>query len=362
MYALSKGKKFNQLYDNNTGDGQTWAQPNEGFFCEVFDVSDPAALTTQVSVDGDLSVTKFVVAPSGGIMSKQNFFGELNGWTFQQPSGLVYNRGVVKAVQTNDNLPRLCVGLDYLFLIRDHQDDALNIQPVLWELAEKPKGSSVKYKITVHPMVHALNCITTIKLWRFNGSQWESFLATDLIKEEDTQKEKDVLAAREKARKLYAESKAGGEPKARRKATDAVKAAFRPYKAGIYEIELEAEKLVPPKEVKAEEKKDKNASSNTNSKNISESDQVGEINPKTVRWFCEIGLKDPSGYGNKLSGMFDVADAWLFPIQVKNGKIHRPTDNADGEVPNWTWLQAMDEKYPDPMDIIIGSKAPKAKA
>ncbi|MDR0587949.1 MAG: metallophosphoesterase [Burkholderiales bacterium] len=320
----------------------------EPLFVKVADACDPLVMPTPIAKENKSDVTQFVVCSSSGIMGKQNFWGELLGWTYLKPSGLLYEDGLVTKVETKGHMPRLCVAAEYLFFVNENGHPEKHIHPIVFEdVIQNPTKSGllglaggsddeVTIKVTIHSVLAALDCVANIKLLKFDGSAWSVVAACNMAG-----KDGPIDAASKKLK--------------------------RPFIPKVYDLTLPYSAFadvgaeVAPK---AEGKK-KDASDNEDLGG-SESEKSEEEAAKAIAWFCEISFHAPQGYGGKLEGIFDVSDAWVFPLEVtlagaspegmKAFTIKRPKTEF-GEVPNWEWLNKLNKgKYPPSRDIIFPKK------
>ncbi|MDR0587460.1 MAG: hypothetical protein LBG61_00570, partial [Burkholderiales bacterium] len=335
-------------------------------FIKISDCCDPMKLPTPVANIGG-TATKFVVASSGGIIGKQNFCGELMGWTFLKPSALVYNQddtSVTKIEATPKDLskgdpfkPRLCVSLDYLHY---DFDEKRCIVPITFEkvLVHKPalgaKPAKVETNVTLHPLVAALDCVDTVKIGFFDGTKW--------------------LELGSAAASEFKDGKLSTEQNANNRGVNSGNNKAKCGKMSMSNAELLYALPLPEEAQKRMEKgTTKQAESNDDDAPISDT-SAAKPDAKADKNIAFCGVvkfkPDVTGYGGSLSGIFDTSDDWVFPLQAKlvgghsedeyrEYEIRRPK-TAAGEIPNWKWLTRMDKvKYPSSKDIINSSYTPK---
>ncbi|MDR0588198.1 MAG: metallophosphoesterase [Burkholderiales bacterium] len=316
-----------------------------GSVLEINDACDPGLCATKVATTPSPNVTKFVVCSSSGIMGKQNIWDELAGWTWVKPSGIVYNGGVVSTIETKGNKPRMCVCADYLPFVKHEGKDAnKNVIPISWKMHSIGKDH-VKFKLRIHPLLVAMDCIESVNLWKYDGDQWVQGKKPCVLKGADFSTEKD---------------------------SDCV-ALKRPSEARIYTMEVENSLLLKGMsgDSTTKEKNSSNAAEQPAglSKGEKRNKKPDKVEIDKTNWFCEVKFKAPEGYGGVFKNLFDVSDSWVFPVGVRTESdtpdgltiaacgIARPNGEL-GEVPDWEWLHKLNgAKYPKPTDVIFPNQA-----
>jgi hypothetical protein len=250
-------------------------------------------------------LTKLIVSSSGGPIGVQNHDNELYGFNMQLPSGTLLDQAAerpivaIKADSTkNPHIkPRLCVALDYLWImwtLSDYQQSENPIEFFNQYLRTDPMVKDTLpdyFTVRLGNRILALNCIKEINFWIYidetGFDAWENIKMT--IKS-------DVPAGTQPKNCHLTLSFSDAQQKAR------------------------LDKILHAAPLKS-----------------------------TQHMFCEVVLKNPSGVAVQ---HYNWQDSWFFPIitTMFGGRWHlkRPQSEA-GEIPNWNRLYKTDPtKYPSP--------------
>ena len=276
------------------------------------------------------SETRFLVSSSAGPLGKQNLKGEFGGYLIRPPSGSWIDLSVqgqekveqVKVARKEMNeVPRLCVIMDYMALMADQEENKYEAPIRFEEESRKPFGEGIEF--TVSKDLHTWNCLNLngMKIWLFQRKMTEGGVSGEW--HEICEKGKEG-----KHDDRWHEI-SGPDDKA--------KCILNLSKKAVAELEIW---LVRPEDVIKDESKLKNAQ---NSKEIMPSRYV-------LQAFCEIPLNMPKGvpgYEDK-HWLEDLnwTDPWIFPLEIgivgkgKDQKYYfRRPFGEKGEVPDW-WFRA----------------------
>lgn len=254
---------------------------------------DPGLQFGHAANSAEAGKTKFIVSSCGGPIGVQNLNHELGGWTLTPPSGTRYDGA--------SNHPVQQVAFSQgnakprLAVALDYMH-IMNVERVLhWE----PAKGNAQLRLVVGPKTQKLKCIASIRLWGYStqSSSWIGFdTKLKLIREES--------------------GTAWGKP-------------IAAVGSGIYQMTIPANNQTDLKDLLAE---------------------------TLSRWFCEVGLKAPTGFP---ADHFKL-DPWFFPVDVKRRETDagpiltlRRRFGEHGEVPDWLWLNMTfgADRYPDPKDV-----------
>jgi len=249
--------------------------------------------------------TKLIVSSCGGPIGVQNQDQELFGYNLQLPSGTLLNEDAVpplKLVKTDTikvpfSKPRLCVALDYLWIMWRTAGDKEGEVPIDFvhpdpkSFITVPNSMPNFFWVKLGRKVDALKCISKINFY---------------------------IHINDKFQKISMNYK-----------------AFTPgsdFAGQLYFDEKNSAELI----------------NSVIQKNI-------EFSGRTAfpKIFCEVELKKPTGPATR---HFNYEDKWYFPVKLvrvdsKSWVLTRPLDHA-GEVPDWDWLsRTFSGKYPNKMAV-----------
>jgi len=291
-----------------------WRQPaTGGRVIEVTSAHDPGILKGKEDVleAPARQHTRFIVSSCGGPVGRQNLDHELDGWTLRPPSGSLLEpaSGAIRQVSTQrasrsagaplNEVPRLCVALDYMTVMSRNKDKTketpLDFKPVNLSA----RGGHVP--VVLSRTMAKLECVAAMRIWAFEGGK---DAAGDLVKKWH------ILTPT-----FHTDSKSSS-------------------------IEFTAEDL-----------KTLLGAIDANG---------GEA---LAQGFCEVLLKQPKVGEHDWSKDLDCTDAWMFPLSVRVGPSSfggrrwdflRPPEER-GEVPDWDWLyKTYGDKYPEAKAVIKG--------
>jgi hypothetical protein len=299
VYMVRKEKREVKLPTNLFADTTPLVdQESKKILCKVtgFDPGiEPDHKDNRVSAE-----TKLIVSSCGGPIGVQNQNNELFEYNLQLPSGTLLNEDTtppirlvkVDPVKLPSAKPRLCVALDYLWVIWSH-DNRKAEEPILFINSDQAAGKISTgippyFLVRLGGEVRALNCIGEIC--------------------------------------FYVHVIIGN-------AAQFIKIAMR--------IVTNYENSHHTHELRFEDE---------NSRDILNSIISKPNTLKLTQVFCEVSLKRPVGFAVQ---HFSWQDKWYFPVQLDKVKstwwnLLRPV-SAFGEAPNWTWLgRAYPQKYSVP--------------
>ncbi|MET3372437.1 hypothetical protein ABIC89_001483 [Variovorax boronicumulans] len=274
-----------------------WRQPaSGGRVIEVTSAIDPGIQKEQKAPARQH--TRFIVSSCGGPIGRQNLDHELDGWTLRPPSGslLEPTSGVIRQVSTQrasrsagaplNEVPRLCVALDYMTVMKRNKDKAKET-PLEFEPAELSAGGG-RVPVVLSRTMAKLECIAGMRIWAFEGG-------TDEFEKP------------------------------------------RPPTWHLLTPTFHADTKSPSIEFTAEDLKTLLGAIDANG---------GEA---LAQGFCEVLLKQPKVGEHDWSKDIDCTDTWMFPLSVRLGSVSfggrswnflRPPEER-GEVPDWDWLASM---------------------
>lgn len=245
--------------------------------------------------------TKLIVSSSGGPIGVQNHNNELFGFNMQFPSGTLLNQGSkrpIKLVKTDAtkvpfSQPRLCVALDYLWVIWEMTDQKQAEEPIRFanpkEFSRESPADKMAdfFAIRFGEKINRLNCVQEINFYLhvsrggFNG--WVK------IKMRLDTKVTEMMRSKNFTHSLHFEE---------------------PEKFTLVNSML---------------------------------NKVSRVKKPAV--FCEVTLKKPTGLAVQ---HFNWEDKWYFPIIIgkSNGGhwFFTRARGVRGEMPDWDWLTS---QYPN---------------
>jgi hypothetical protein len=248
-------------------------------------------------------LTKLIVSSCGGPIGVQNQNQELYGFNMQLPSGTLLNEDAIppiRLIKTDAkkvpfSKPRLCVALDYLWIMWKMSGEAED--PIFFmnpdQMVLRPATDKIPPYLNVRlgKKIQALECISEISFFAHiekKNSAYFSKIATKF--------EPDPAGATHSHRIKFDNE-------------------------GVTILNL----LI---------------------------DSYADSNIPTL--FCEVTLKAPKGFAVQ---HYNWEDKWYFPVTLEKmshtwWSISRP-NGALGEIPNWYWLKnSFVEKYPSQDEII----------
>ena len=247
--------------------------------------------------------TKLIVSSCGGPIGVQNLNNELFTFNMQLPSGTLLNIDAVPPIKTVKATatkvpfarPRLCVALDYLWIIWEMSDERKAEEPIRFA---NPDELAVK---------------------------WPTFKIPEFFAVKFGEKVTDLNCVKEINIYVYAE-----------------KNSFR----GLIKIDMRLDNKVSPL---LKSKGYSHTLSFVDPSNIALINSLLKSVTKTTKptLFCEIALSQPEGMAVQ---QFDVKDKWYFPIIIEktpggHWNLARQR-KIRGEIPDWKWLgSAYPEKY-----------------
>ncbi|CDG84353.1 metallophosphoesterase [Janthinobacterium agaricidamnosum] len=253
------------------------------------------------------NITRLIVSSCGGPIGVQNYDNELYAFNMQVPSGTLLNEDAtppIKVVKADVSKaaftkPRLCVALDYLWVIWEMSDQKQGEEPIQFhnprQIQAKPPSGSLpdSFAVRLGAKINALDCIAEINFWVYidTGSIGWNKISMKLDK-----KMPDIWAGRNYQYALIFD----GNGKAR--------------------LDEMLSKI---------SRKDK------------------------PMMFCEVGLKAAHGVAVK---HYNWEDKWIFPVSiVKSAASHwmiARRRGQSGEIPDWKMLNKMyPGKYPKDSDV-----------